>query len=333
MAQKKKYKLKLWPKVLLVVLILLGIGAYYGYQYYQEYLYKQSYEYKFLQVGYTLDEIKLIEEVLEKEDKDTLLTYEYNEFFPMFFKCKFFIFDNLDIYMTQVITQEDDFFKYHGTEGYDYDYIVAKANVGALEPYYENSKKADIDKNYSMLVNKYFELGMDYKPDDLVKIDWKYRTGMANDHIYIREEVYNAYLEMWNAAKNEQNIYLLAHSGFRDAKSQLEIYKDYEEKHGTSYADSIAARAGYSEHQTGLALDIYAKENQSQSTFKDSKAYKWLIENCYKYGFILRYPDGKHELTGYNYESWHYRYVGKELAKKVYDSGLTYDEYYTYYIA
>ena len=67
MAQKKKYKLKLWPKVLLVVLILLGIGAYYGYQYYQEYLYKQSYEYKFLQVGYTLDEIKLIEEVLEKE--------------------------------------------------------------------------------------------------------------------------------------------------------------------------------------------------------------------------------------------------------------------------
>ena len=71
MAQKKKYKLKLWPKVLLVVLILLGIGAYYGYQYYQEYLYKQSYEYKFLQVGYTLDEIKLIEEVLEKEDKDT----------------------------------------------------------------------------------------------------------------------------------------------------------------------------------------------------------------------------------------------------------------------
>ena len=333
MAKKKKYKLKLWPKVLAVVLILIGIGSYYGYQYYQEYLYKQSYEYKFLEIGYSMDEFKLIDRVLEDKEKDTLLTYEYNEFFPKFFECEFFMFENLDKYMTQVITQEDDFFKYHGTDGYDYNYIVALANVGALEPHYENAKEVDFDKGYSILVNKYNELGMDYRPDDLVKMDWKYRTGLANDHIYIREEVYDAYIEMWTAAKEEQNIYLLAHSGYRSAQSQLEIYKEYDDEYGSTYADAIAARAGFSEHQTGLALDIYAKENQSQSTFKDSKAYKWLIENSYKYGFILRYPDGKSKLTGYNYESWHYRYVGKELAKKVYDSGLTYDEYYIYYIA
>lgn len=332
MAKKKKLKLKLWPKILLVVLILLGIASYYGYQYYQEYLYKQSYEYKFKEIGYSDEEFKLITSVLTDKEKDILLTYEYNEFYPMFFKTKFFMFENLDLYMTQVITQEDDFFKYHGTEGYDYDYIVALANVGALEKHYENATQVDLDQGYAILVNKYNELGMEYKPDDLVKIDWKYRTGLANDHIYIRSEVNDAFIEMWTAAKEEENIYLLAHSGFRTADSQLEIYKDYEDEYGTDYADSIAARAGFSEHQTGLALDIYAKENQSQSTFKNSKAYAWLIENSYRFGFILRYPEGKSKLTGYNYESWHYRYVGKDLAKKVYESGLTYDEYYTYYI-
>ena len=144
MAKKKKYKLKLWFKVLLVLLVLLGIAGYYGYQYYQDYLYKQSYEYKFLQVGYSLDEFKLIDSVLEDKEKDIFLTYEYNEFYPMFLKTNFFMFENLDLYMTQVITQEDDFFKYHGTEGYDYEYIVAKANVGALEKHYENYKDADL---------------------------------------------------------------------------------------------------------------------------------------------------------------------------------------------
>ena len=333
MAKKKKYKLKLWPKVLLVILVLIGIGSYYGYQYYQDYLYTLTYEYKFLEIGYNKDEIKLIESVLNDNQKDDLLKEKYNEFYPMFFKCKFFKYENLDLYMSQVITQEDDFFKYHGTEGYDYDYIIAKANVGALEKHYENARDVDLSKGYSILVNKYNNLGMEYKPDDLVKIDWKYRTGLANDHVYIREEVYNAFLEMWNAAKEEENIYLLAHSGFRTAESQKKIYDDYEKKYGTNYADSIAARAGYSEHQTGLALDIYSKENQSQSGFKNSKTYAWLIKNAHRFGFILRYPEGKSELTGYNYESWHYRYVGVELARQVYESGLTYDEYYTYYLA
>ena len=105
MAKKKKYKLKLWIKVLFVLLVLLGIAGYYGYQYYQEYLYKQSYEYKFLQIGYTLEEFKLIEEVLDDKEIEVFLTYEYNEFYPMFLNTKFFMFENLETYMTQVITQ------------------------------------------------------------------------------------------------------------------------------------------------------------------------------------------------------------------------------------
>ena len=68
------------------------------------------------------------------------------------------------------------------------------------------------------------------------------------------------------------------------------------------------------------------------SNFAETETYKWLSENSYKYGFILRYPEGKEDITGYSYEAWHYRYLGNELAKKVYDSGLTYDEYYAYYL-
>ena len=137
---------------------------------------------------------------------------------------------------------------------------------------------------------------------------------------------------MWSAA-HEEGIYLIIVSAYRDYDSQVQVYNDYQESKGTNYADSIAARPGYSEHQTGLSLDIYSKDSTVASTFKNSKAYEWLINNAHKYGFILRYPDGKKKITGFNYESWHYRYLGEELATKVYNEGITYDEYYAYYLA
>lgn len=331
MAQKKKYKLKLWPKILLVVIVLGSIGFYYGYEYYQEYLYKQSNECKIMELGYTKENAQLMEEKLSEEELMEIMNYEYNEFIPEFLKCEFFIFKNLDLYLSQVITQEDDFFKYHGTDGYDYDYIVALTNVGALDPFYTNTKTTNRDDNYQMLVNKYYELGKDYKPDDLVSVSWDYRLGLEKDYKYVRKEAYDAYLEMWHAA-NKEGIYLLIDSAYRSSEEQEEVFNYYANLKGNTYADSIAARPGFSEHQTGLALDIYAKECANANIFKDSKAYAWLSTNSYKYGYILRYPEGKEELTGYNYESWHYRYVGKEIALKVYESGLTYDEYYIYYI-
>ena len=124
----------------------------------------------------------------------------------------------------------------------------------------------------------------------------------------------------------------MAYSGYRSIDHQKRIYNDYANKNGISYADSIAARPGFSEHSTGLALDIYSKTCSQANLFKDTEVYKWLLNNSYKYGFILRYPEGKSKLTGYNFESWHYRYVGEELAEKVYNSGLTYDEYYAFYL-
>ena len=135
----------------------------------------------------------------------------------------------------------------------------------------------------------------------------------------------NAFYKMQAASKLENlNIYLS--SGFRSYSTQDRIYNNYVARDGKVAADTYSARAGYSEHQSGLAFDV----NQINSTFDDSEEAIWLSNNCYKYGFILRYPKGKEDITGYKYESWHFRYVGVDLATKLYNNGdwITLEEYF-----
>jgi D-alanyl-D-alanine carboxypeptidase len=111
------------------------------------------------------------------------------------------------------------------------------------------------------------------------------------------------------------NLYIS--SGYRSYSYQENLYNNYVYQDGKEAADTYSARPGHSEHQTGLAFDL--------NTIDDSFAYtdegKWVAQNCYKYGLILRYPEGKEKQTGYKYESWHLRYVGKELAEKLYNNG------------
>ena len=331
MAKKKVLKLRTWPKVLLVLIVLGICGGLYANQRYQEYVYLHSNEYALKEKGYTEDNIKDFNKYLSDSEIKEIIKKDYNEFIPEFIKCKYFLFKNLDKYLTQVVTKDQDFFKYYKNEGYDYDNIVTMTNVKAIYPYYTETTPTDMEKGYGILVNKYNNLSEDYVPDDLVSVDWKYRLGSQSDKKQIRKDVYDAYLEMWNAAQ-EDGIYLLVLSGFRTYQNQVDTYNGYKNEKGEAYADSIAARPGFSEHQTGLSLDIYSKECTTQSQFKDSKSFEWLKNNSYKYGFIIRYPEGKDKITGYGAESWHYRYLGKDLATKVYESGLTYDEYYAFYL-
>ena len=93
---------------------------------------------------------------------------------------------------------------------------------------------------------------------------------------------------------------------------------------GQEAADTYSSRPGHSEHQSGLAADI----NNPDESFNGTAAAEWLKNNCYKYGFIVRFPEGKEEYTGYIYESWHLRYVGKEWAKKITESGKSLEEYF-----
>jgi len=117
------------------------------------------------------------------------------------------------------------------------------------------------------------------------------------------------------------NIYIS--SGFRSYSHQTEIYNRYVKNYGQSYTDAFSARPGHSEHQTGFAFDL----NTISDSFANTEEGKWVKNNCYKYGFIIRHPKGKESITGYQYEPWHIRFIGIEMATKVYNSGLCLEEY------
>ncbi len=135
-------------------------------------------------------------------------------------------------------------------------------------------------------------------------------------------ETNSAFKKMQSAAYAD-GINLWICSGYRSYSYQSQLYNSYAARDGYAKADTYSARPGHSEHQTGLAMDI----NIAGDAFNNTPEAKWLAANCWKYGFIIRYPKGKQDITGYKYESWHCRYLGNELAKNVYNSGLTLEEY------
>ena len=152
--------------------------------------------------------------------------------------------------------------------------------------------------NGILIANKTYSLPSSYYPGGL--------TNEFND----------AFNQMKNAASNDGlNIYVV--SGFRSYNTQNTLYNNYVSRDGRDAADTYSARPGHSEHQSGLAADI----NMVDDSFEYTAEGKWLNDNAYKYGFILRYPKGKTSETGYIFESWHYRYVGVDLATKLYNGG------------
>ena len=147
---------------------------------------------------------------------------------------------------------------------------------------------------------------------------------------FITLNMSEAFKEMFEAAKDD-GMHIWVRSPYRSYQTQNILYESYASEDGYDKADTYSARPGYSEHQTGLAVDVVADDN-SLANFENTKEFTWIKNNAYKYGFIMRYPKDKEYITGYMYESWHYRYVGKEIAKEIYDKGLTFEEYYAYYV-
>ncbi|HSJ38954.1 MAG TPA: D-alanyl-D-alanine carboxypeptidase family protein [Planococcus sp. (in: firmicutes)] len=128
----------------------------------------------------------------------------------------------------------------------------------------------------------------------------------------------------------ESGIDLIAFSTFRDFNRQKELYEGYVAKDGQEKADRYSARPGFSEHQTGLAFDIGEtgqEQHWAKESFGGTEGGKWVAENAHRFGFILRYPEGKEQLTGYMHESWHFRYVGKQAATKIFEADITLEEY------
>lgn len=184
-------------------------------------------------------------------------------------------------------------------------------------------------KDLYLLVNKSNRLSGSYCPGDLFALN----ENKSNDYIdknyipLLRKIVLKDYYELKkHALKDKLNF--AVESGFRSYDYQMALYIKYVKEYGLDKTSSLVAYPGTSEHQTGLAIDFCALEDEYFSRDLNNEERLWLQGNCYKHGFILRYPSDKENITGYEFEPWHYRYVGKSLANHLTENDLTLEEYY-----
>lgn len=199
--------------------------------------------------------------------------------------------------------------------------IITQVNIGIDNPFYTNTKPSENLNTDLILVNKYNYITEDYIPKNLEEINANYaRSGMQ-----LVRNAKKAFEKLSKNAKKE-GLNIIAMSSYRSYEYQVTLYNNYVKTDGQEAADTYSARAGYSEHQTGLAVDVYNLE-LPYTSFEKTKEFEWMQKNAYKYGFILRFPKDKVNITGYQYESWHYRYVGKKVAKHLYKNNLTLEEY------
>lgn len=236
----------------------------------------------------------------------------YDEDILSLMKERFYIHSRLDRYLKVL------------EEGYDYRDAIERVNANRDLTFYEDSFESDLSVDNLIIANKYYTLG-EFVPSNLVQIDSQY--GIDG---YLQDEAYEAYKQMANDAKSN-GLSLWITSPYRSYKSQYRIYNRYLENDPVEVVDTYSARPGYSDHQTGLTVDIVSP-GYDFDNFEDSNEFEWLQENAYKYGFILRYPKDKTDITGYMYESWHYRYVGVDVATYIFNNNITFDEYYAYFI-
>ena len=199
-----------------------------------------------------------------------------------------------------------------------------------IDIYSYNLKDEDITNNdleeskgALLLVNKYNPLNDWYAPLDLKKPNIPFINNSIEEEKQMREVASNAIEELFRKAK-DYGINFLATSAYRSYNTQNNIYLSRVEAKGKEYADKYVALPGKSEHQTGLSIDV---TNEKRNFTKKCKEAKWLASNAYKFGFILRYPKGKEDITGISYEPWHIRYVGKKAAKEIFQNRITLEEY------
>lgn len=262
-----------------------------------------------IKIGYSTKDINLINKNFNDSTLADLVKSPLIKDISEYMKFDYFKSENLNRYI-----------KYYDD---DYKKAVVNVNIGLDTEFYTNAKTV---KNFSIgvLANKYNKLDEAFEPNNLMKI----KSDCSKNESYLQKEAAEAFENMCNDAKKEKR-YILSNSAYRSYKSQNEIYNTYLKTYGQSYVNNYVATPGYSEHQTGLAVDVASK---SSNIFENSNEYKWMIENAYKYGYILRYPKDKEKITGYKNEAWHFRYVGINAAKYIKENNITYDEYYIMFL-
>lgn len=283
-----------------------------------------EYNYKYADLikteGFNIDYLdKYIEYYGKYNTKELVDMVNNNEINPVIDELhsnEYYLDKNKDLYLQYIDQYDGDIRK-----------CIEEINTKVYLDYYTDIKQTDYSKNYLMLVNKYYSLGSEYEPDDLVDIDSYYGKGQT------RKEVYEKYCEMADDAFELGYNFKIC-SAYRSYDYQSGLYNKYLNEEGGNQAivDTYSARPGHSEHQSGLCLDL-SDAVYGMDDFGKSEASTWINENCWKYGFIIRYTQEKTKITGYQAEPWQVRYVGSaDIAKDIKDRGITFDEYYACFI-
>ena len=247
-----------------------------------------------------------------KENFNKNLKIKNNNYNP-YELFKFYKLENLDRYNNYKI-------KYPELKTKD---IVLRVNIGLDHGFYTEVEEVK-EFNTLMLVNKYHFVSENFIPDNLVQLE-----EYSKPNMYLNLECKNAFIKMAHDAEIS-GYKIRAISTYRTLDYQKKLYDNYVKKYGIENADTYSARPGYSEHHTGLAIDV-DNEVLSYNNFENTKEFTWMMENAYKYGFILRYPKDS-TITGYIYEPWHYRYVGTSIATYIKEHNITFEEYYYEFI-
>ena len=268
---------------------------------------------KLLEIGYSISDINIIFAHGDNDSVGEFTKREKIKYLEEFYVVDYAKLENYDRYV-----------KYSDETGEDEETTVLYVNLDMDK---EDYKDAVLVSKFSndMLINKHRYLDEKFEPTDLTTIDSKYAadSGMKASRIAI-----NAFAEMEKAASTE-GMELVINSSYRSYQDQVDISDTYLKLYGQSYVERYVAKPGYSEHQTGLAFDIGSRNS---NVFANSKEYEWMLENAYKYGFILRFPKKYETITGFRSEPWHYRYVGKKIAKHIYENDMTLEEYYAIFL-
>lgn len=214
-------------------------------------------------------------------------------------------------------------------EGVGEDYTEVRNTADAAAKVETETAKQSVDKSsqYLILVNKKHGLKKRTEPKDLKQVKFAAKDREAQFQ-KLRKAAANAFSKLATAA-DKKGCTIRLTNGFRPYSYQQMLYEQYVKKDGKKKANKYSAKPGYSEHQTGLSADVSSPsvDYELVQKYGKTKEGKWLAKNAHKYGFIIRYPKGKEDITGYEYEPWHIRYVGKDAAKEIYEQGVTLEEY------
>lgn len=225
---------------------------------------------------------------------------------------------NYETYQSSLLT------KYYERYLLHYNYILALNEIN--HPYffqYELGTKSYLNVNNLLLINKTHLLPAYYLPIDLIAITSVSYIKRENETMLLNKEALNAYQNLFKDLTN-LGYELTIFSGYRHYEKQKKLYDEATDK-------SYVAYPGSSEHQSGLALDVSLTTIGLTTYFDKTSVFTYLKDIMHLYGFILRYPSDKTNITGYPYEPWHLRYVGKEIATIIYTNNLTLEEYYYQY--